>query len=86
LMNEHKVVLSMSGRGNCHDNAVAESFFATIKKHIIKKKIYSTRNDAKAEIFNFIEMFYNPKKRHSHTGGVSPAKFEETYYSKLETV
>ncbi|MGR6781224.1 IS3 family transposase [Moritella viscosa] len=86
LMKEHKLVPSMSRRGNCHDNAVAESFFATIKKHIIKKKIYSTRNDAKAEIFNFIEMFYNPKKRHSHTGGVSPAKFEETYYSKLETV
>ncbi|MGR6778740.1 IS3 family transposase [Moritella viscosa] len=86
LMKEHKLVPSMSRRGNCHDNAVAESFFATIKKHIIKKKIYSTRNDAKAEIFNFIEMFYNPKKRHSHTDGVSPAKFEETYYSKLETV
>ncbi len=71
---------------NCHDNAVAESFFATIKKRIIRKKIYSTRNDAKAEIFNFIEMFYNPKKRHSHTGGVSPAKFEETFFSELQTV
>jgi len=86
LMKEHKLVPSMSRRGNCHDNAVAESFFATIKKHIIKKKIYSTRNDAKTEIFNFIEMFYNPKKRHSHTGGVSPVKFEEAYFSELETV
>ena len=46
----------------------------------------STRNEAKAEIFNFIEMFYNPKKRHSHTSGVSPAKFEEAYFSELETV
>ena len=52
----------------------------------LKRKIYSTRNDAKAEIFNFIEMFYNPKKRHSHTGGVSSAKFEEAYFSILETV
>ncbi|NOQ76974.1 MAG: IS3 family transposase [Methylococcaceae bacterium] len=43
-----------------------------IKKKIIRKKIYSTCNDAKAEIFNFIEIFYNPKKRHSHTGGISP--------------
>ncbi len=85
-MKEHKLVPSMSRRGNCHDNAVAESFFATINKHIIKKKIYTTRNDAKAEIFNFIEMFYNPKKRHSHTGGVSPAKFEEAYFSELQTV
>ena len=86
LMKEHKLVPSVSRRGNCHDNAVAESFFATIKKHMIKKKIYSTRNDAKTEIFNFIEMFYNPKKRHSHTGGVSPAQFEEAYFSELQTV
>ena len=86
LMKEHNLVHSMSRAGNCHDNAVAESFFATIKRQIIKRKIYSTRNDAKAEIFNFIEMFYNLIKRHSHTGGVSPAKFEEAYFSELETV
>ena len=86
FMKEHNLVPSMSRAGNCHDNAVAESFFATIKKRIVKRKIYSTREDAKAEIFNFIEMFYNPKKRHSHTGGVSPAKFEEAYFSELETV
>ncbi|WP_096040827.1 IS3 family transposase [Pseudoalteromonas issachenkonii] len=86
FLKEHNLVPSMSRAGNCHDNAVAESFFATIKKRIIKRKIYSTREDAKAEIFNFIEMFYNPKKRHSHTGGVSPAKFEEAYYSELKTV
>lgn len=61
FMKEHNLVPSMSRAGNCHDNAVAESFFVTIKKRIIKRKIYSTRNDAKAEIFNFIEMFYNPK-------------------------
>ena len=76
----------MSRRGNYHDNAVAESFFATIKKCIVKRKIYSTREDAKTEIFNFIEMFYNPKKRHSYTGGSSPAKFEEAYFSELQTV
>lgn len=86
FMKEHNLVPSMSRRGNCHDNAVAESFFATIKKRIVKKRIYSTRYEAKAEIFNFIEMFYNPKKRHSHTGGVSPAKFEEMYFSKQQTV
>ena len=86
FLKENKLRPSMSRRGNCHDNAVAESFFATIKKRIIRKKIYSTRNDAKAEIFNFIEMFYNPIKRHSHTGGVSPAKFEDAYFSELQTV
>jgi putative transposase len=77
---------SMSRRGNCHDNAVAESFFATFKKRVTQQKIYSTRDDAKTEIFNFIEMFYNPIKRHSHTGGVSPTQFEEAYFSRLESV
>lgn len=71
---------STSRRGNCHDNAVAESFFATLKKRVTRKKIFSTRDEAKTEIFNFIEMFYNPKKRHSHTNGASPAKFEEAYF------
>ena len=64
----------MSRRGNCHDNAVAESFFATFKKRVTQEKIYATRDEARGEKFNFIEMFYTPVKRHSHTGGVSPAK------------
>ena len=86
FLKEHNLIPSMSRRGNYHDNAVAESFFSTIKKRIIRKKIYSTRSDAKAEIFNFIEMFYNPKKRHSHAGGISPAKFEKAYFSELQSV
>jgi len=76
----------MCRRGNCHDNAVAESFFATFKKCVNQRKIYTTREDAKTEIFNFLEMFYNAVKRHSHHGGVSPVKFEEDYYSRLESV
>jgi putative transposase len=86
FMKEHNLAPSMSRRGNCHDNAVAESFFATLKKRVIRKKIFSTRDEAKTEIFNFIEMFYNPKKRHSHTNGVSPAKFEEAYFMGQQTV
>jgi putative transposase len=77
---------SMIRQDHCHDNAVAESFFTTIKKHIIKKNIYSTRNDAKAEIFNFIEMFYNPKKCRSHTGDVSLVQFKEAYFPELQTL
>lgn len=80
FMGENNLKPSMSRRGNCHDNAVAESFFATFKKRVLRKKIYSTREEGKTEIFNFIEMFYNPIKRHSHTGGISPAKFEEAYF------
>lgn len=86
FMRENQLEPSMSRRGNCHDNAVAESFFATLKKRVTQKKIYSTRADAKTEIFNFIEMFYNPIKRHSHTGGVSPMQYEDDYFSKLESV
>jgi len=86
FMKEHNLTPSMSRRGNCHDNAVAESFFATIKKRVTKRKIYSTREEAKTEIFNFIEMFYNPIKRHSHTGGVSPAKYEEAYLLESTSV
>jgi len=86
FMRENNLEPSMSRRGNCHDNAVAESLFATFKKRVIQRKIYATREEAKGEIFNFIEMFYNPVKRHSHTGGVSPAKFDEAYFSRLEGV
>ena len=76
----------MSRRENCHDNAVAESRFATFNRRVTQRKIYTTREDAKTEIFNFIEMFYNAVNRHSHHGGVSPVKFEEDYYSRLESV
>jgi len=86
FMKANNLKPSMSRRGNCHDNAVAESFFATFKKRVTKKKIYTTLEDARREIFNFIEMFYNPVKRHSHTGGMSPVKFEEDYFSRLENV
>ena len=86
FMKENNLRPSMSRRGNCHDNAVAESFFATFKKRVTKKKIYATREKARSEIFNFIEMFYNSKKRHSHTGGVSPAQFENAWFTKQITV
>lgn len=67
---------SMSRRGNCWDNAVAESFFASLKKERIKKRIYTTRDMATAEVSDYIESFYNPRRRHSHIGGVSPDDFE----------
>ncbi len=68
---------SMSRRGNCWDNAVAESFFSSLKKERIKKRIYKTRDLAKADIFDYIEVFYNRKRRHSHLGGISPVAFEQ---------
>ena len=67
---------SMSRRGNCWDNAVAESFFASLKKERIKKRIYNTRDSATGDVSDYIESFYNPRRRHSHIGGVSPDDFE----------
>ena len=72
----HNLQPSMSRRGNCWDNAVAESFFSSLKKERIKKRIYKTRDLARADIFDYIEMFYNQSRRHSHLGGVSPEAFE----------
>ena len=86
FMKENNLRPSMSRRGNCHDNAVAESFFASLKKRVTKKKIYATRNEARSEIFNLIKMFYNSKKRHFHTDGVLPAQFENVWFTKQITV
>ncbi len=72
----HKLDPSMSRRGNCWDNAVAESFFSSLKKERIRKRVYRNRDLAKADVFEYIEMFYNRTRRHSHLGGVSPEAFE----------
>ncbi len=72
----NKLLPSMSRRGNCWDNAVAESFFSSLKKERIRKRIYKTRDLARADIFDYIEVFYNRTRRHSHLGGVSPEAFE----------
>ena len=67
---------SMSRKGNCWDNAVAESFFGSLKKERIKKHIYKNRDLANQDISDYIEAFYNRARRHSHLGGVSPDEFE----------
>lgn len=66
----------MSRRGNCWDNEVAESFFSSLKKEHIQKRIYKTRDLARADVSDSIELFYNRNRRPSHLGGVSPAAFE----------
>lgn len=72
----HRLEPSMSRRGNWWDNAVAESFFSSLKKERIKKRIYRTRVLAHTDIADYIEAFYNPTRRHSHLNGVSPEVFE----------
>ena len=69
----------MSRKGNCWDNAVAESFFSSLKKERIKKHIYRNRQDALADVSDYIETFYNRSRRHSHLGGLSPEAFEAAH-------
>ena len=73
---EHNLQPSMSRRGNCWDNAVAESFFSSLKKERVRRTIYRSRDEARTDIFDYIEMFYNKVRRHSYLGGVSPEAFE----------
>src|SRR5688572_6895854 len=70
---------SMSRKGNCWDNAAAESFFGSLKKERVKKQIYKNRELAVAEVADYIDAFYNRTRRHSHLGGLSPEQFEAAH-------
>jgi putative transposase len=65
---------------------VAESFFQLLKRERIRRKIYPTRDAAKADVFNYIEMFYNPKRRHGTAGDTSPVEFERRHSQRLKSV
>jgi putative transposase len=72
----HGMLASMSGKGDCYDNAVAESFFATLEFELIMRSDWHTRDEARRAIFRYIETWYNTKRRHSTLGYVSPAEYE----------
>ena len=76
IQDQHGMIGSMSRAANCLDNAVAESFFSTLKNEETLHRRYATRADARAAIFDFMEMFYNPVRRHSTLNGMSPVQFE----------
>ena len=82
----HNLRQSMSRRGNRHDNAVAESFFQLRKRERIRRKVYATREEWRADVFDYIEMFYNPKRRHSSSGGLSPVDYEKQYSQRQQSV
>ena len=77
FLKHHNLVHSMSRRGNCHDNAVAESFFNLLKRERIRRRVYRSRNEARQDVFDYIEMFYNPKRKHAKNGMLSPVEFEK---------
>ena len=76
LLSKHGIDVSMSGRGDCWDNAMMESFFATLKTELVHQEGYTTHEQATQSIFEYIEVFYNRKRLHSSLGYVSPESFE----------
>ena len=74
VLDAHGITCSMSRRGNCHDNAVMESFFSSVKSETADR--FDSCNEAKRELFDYMEMFYNQRRRHSTLGQISPAAFE----------
>jgi len=79
LLKEYKFIQSMSGRGNCYDNAVVESFFHTLKTELVYFETYYTREDARNSIFEYIETYYNRVRLHSTLGYCSPVQFEQRW-------
>ena len=86
FLRDHGLVSSMGRRGNCHDNALAENFFQLLKRERIRRRVYTTRSDARADVFNYIEMFYNSQRRHSSAAGLSPVEFEQRHSQRLKSI
>ena len=86
FLKQHNLEHSMSRRGNCHDNAVAESFFNLLKRERVRRKTYRTRAEARQDVFDYIEMFYNPQRKHVRNGMLSPAHFEQNHKLKTKSV
>jgi putative transposase len=78
LLQDHGITCSMSRSGDCWDNAAMESFFSTLKMERTNRTNYRTRDEAKADVFDYIERFYNPRRRHSTLGYLSPAQYEKS--------
>jgi putative transposase len=72
------IAVSMGSRGDAYDNAVAETFFATLKKELVNRRSWPSRLELQSAVFEYIEAFYNRQRRHSTLGMVSPAEYEQT--------
>jgi transposase InsO family protein len=76
LLKQYRLVCSMSRKGECLDNAVAESFFSSLKTELVDHEVYYTKQEAKQSLFEYIEVFYNRRRRHSYLGYISPVEYE----------
>lgn len=79
FLRHHNLVHSMSRRGNCNDDAVVESFVNLLKRERIRRRTYRTRGEARQDVFDYIEMFYNPTRKHVRNGMLSPVEFEKRH-------
>ncbi len=79
ILKNYGIVCSMSNKGNCYDNAAMESFFHSLKVECIYNQLFSTRNEAKLAIFDYIEIFYNRQRRHSALNYLSPVNYEMAF-------
>lgn len=86
FLSAHGLVCSMSRRGNCHDNAPVESFFGLLKRERVRRRTYLTKEAARADVFDYIEMFYNPVRKHVRSEMLSPVEFERQQILKAEGV
>ncbi len=77
LLKANGITCSMSDKGSCYDNAVVESFFASLKRERTQRRKYRTRDEARADVFDYIERFYNRKRLHGYVGNISPVQFEK---------
>jgi putative transposase len=85
-LKEQKLTASIGRRGNCHDNAVAESSFQLLKHERVRRKTNINREDARRDIFDYIEMFYDPKRRHTYAKNVSPVQYKKQYFNQPKSV
>ena len=81
LLKQHSITVSMSRRSECYDNAVVESFFGTLKTELVHRSTWPTRDSARSAIHEYIEVFYNRRRRHSRLGHVCPAEFEDNFHA-----
>lgn len=84
LLAEQNITCSMSRRGDCWDNAAMESFFSTLKLERVNRRRYATWDEARADLFDYIARLYNPRRKHSTLGNISPAEFERRFGSQVE--
>ena len=86
FLREHGLEGSMSRGGNCHDNAVVDSFFQLLTRERVRRHVYATWEEARSDVFDYIEMFYNARRRHGFNNQLSPIEYEEQYEKRLSNV